>query len=174
MQNLMSIGRFSERSGLTIKALRLYDKVGLLPPAVVDFSSGYRYYSPEQLLVARRIRLLRSLDMPLGEIRALLSANEPDVIHMLLARHGRRMAERIAHYQQVLDRVPTLEEWCSSTGKEESVDRESKLYRCSFCGKDNAHVGRMIAGPKGVFICDECVTRCNELIAQEETRELGA
>ncbi len=45
--------------------------------------------------------------------------------------------------------------------------RRSKPYACSFCGKDNAHVERMIAGPKGVFICNECVDACNEIIARE-------
>ena len=41
-------------------------------------------------------------------------------------------------------------------------------YRCSFCAKDNAEVRRLIAGPNGVFICNECVAKCNEILAKEE------
>ena len=50
------------------------------------------------------------------------------------------------------------------------MDGQSKPYQCSFCGKDNAEVRRLIAGPHGVFICDECVTKCNEIIAEEEAQ----
>ena len=46
MRDLMSIGRFSRRTGLTVKALRLYDEMGILRPAVVGLTSGFRYYAP--------------------------------------------------------------------------------------------------------------------------------
>jgi hypothetical protein len=37
---------------------------------------------------------------------------------------------------------------------------------CSFCGKDRRRVQKLIAGP-GVFICNECVTLCNEVLAED-------
>ena len=40
-------------------------------------------------------------------------------------------------------------------------------YRCSFCGKAQAQVKRLIAGPDRVFICDECVALCGQIIAEE-------
>ena len=40
-------------------------------------------------------------------------------------------------------------------------------YQCSFCGKAQALVRRLIAGPDRVFICDECVTLCDQIIAEE-------
>ena len=40
-------------------------------------------------------------------------------------------------------------------------------YQCSFCGKAQAQVKRLIAGPDRVFICDECVTLCDQIIAEE-------
>ncbi len=43
---------------------------------------------------------------------------------------------------------------------------ESKQYRCSFCGKNQEQVKRIIAGP-GVYICDECVDLCSEIIKEE-------
>ena len=49
---------------LSVKALRHYDEQGLLSPAVVDPSSGYRYYRYSQANRAEAIRILRSLDMP--------------------------------------------------------------------------------------------------------------
>jgi len=41
-------------------------------------------------------------------------------------------------------------------------------YRCSFCGKSQEDVKRLIAGPGAVYICDECVELCREIIDEEE------
>ena len=49
-------------------------------------------------------------------------------------------------------------------------DRE-KLH-CSFCGKEQDSVKRLVAGP-GVYICDECIELCNEIIAEESEQETG-
>jgi len=47
------------------------------------------------------------------------------------------------------------------------------LLKCSFCGKSQKQVKKLIAGP-GVYICDECIDLCNEIIEEElsETSEL--
>jgi serine/threonine protein phosphatase PrpC len=68
----MSIGEFSERAGLSPKRLRSYAAAGLLLPAAIDSSSGYRYYSPEQMREARLIDALRTAGVALAEIGPLL------------------------------------------------------------------------------------------------------
>jgi ATP-dependent Clp protease ATP-binding subunit ClpX len=40
-------------------------------------------------------------------------------------------------------------------------------YRCSFCKKDQDAVKKLIAGPHGVFICNECVTLATEILSDE-------
>lgn len=70
--SLMSIGAFSRRARLSLKALRLYDRLGLLPPASVDPETGYRYYVEAQVDHARLIGLLRRLKMPLERIGLVL------------------------------------------------------------------------------------------------------
>jgi DNA-binding transcriptional MerR regulator len=77
MENLVPIGQFAAASRLSLKALRLYDENGLLPPARVDPDSGYRYYRLQQLGEATTIRLLRRAGMPLVEIRAFLADPAP-------------------------------------------------------------------------------------------------
>lgn len=72
--DLLSIGAFASRSRLSLKALRLYDELGLLPPAQVDPETGYRYYAAAQVDRARLIGLLRRLDMPLARIGRVLEA----------------------------------------------------------------------------------------------------
>lgn len=59
---LMTIGAFARQTRLSLKALRLYDELRLLPPASVDDSNGYRYYHAQQVERARLIGLLRRLD----------------------------------------------------------------------------------------------------------------
>lgn len=44
-------------------------------------------------------------------------------------------------------------------------------YRCSFCGKQQDEVQRLIAGPGGVYICNECVGLCNEILAEAEPEQ---
>jgi len=69
----MGIGEFAELSWLSPRALRLYDELGLLPPARVDPDSGYRWYAPAQLEQARLVASLRQLDIPLAQIKLILA-----------------------------------------------------------------------------------------------------
>ncbi|MEQ7128990.1 MerR family transcriptional regulator [Actinopolymorpha sp. B11F2] len=68
---LLTIGEFAKAAGLTPRALRLYDRLDLLPPTAVDPESGYRYYDPAQLERARLVASLRRLGMPLTDIRTV-------------------------------------------------------------------------------------------------------
>jgi DNA-binding transcriptional MerR regulator len=76
--SLLSIGEFARLSRLSPKALRLYDELGLLPPARVDPDSGYRWYEPDQLEPARLVAALRQLGMPLAGIKVIISSEPGD------------------------------------------------------------------------------------------------
>jgi len=52
------------------------------------------------------------------------------------------------------------------------IGESGDLFKCSFCGKSQKQVKKLIAGP-GVYICDECIDLCNEII-EEEFSEAGA
>ena len=47
------------------------------------------------------------------------------------------------------------------------MSRNDSQVRCSFCGRTQAQVRKLIAGPEGVYICDECVDVCAEIIEEE-------
>ncbi|MGW1542536.1 MerR family transcriptional regulator [Streptomyces sp. NPDC002309] len=85
-EELLTIGAFAARARLSAKALRLYDRLGLLAPAYVDEASGYRYYRAGQVERARLVALLRRLDMPLARIAEVVEAE------------GTRAADRLAAY----------------------------------------------------------------------------
>jgi DNA-binding transcriptional MerR regulator len=75
---LMTIGDFAARTRLSAKALRLYDRLGLLRPAQTDPVSGYRRYSADQVEAARLVGLLRRLGMPLAGIADVLALPPAD------------------------------------------------------------------------------------------------
>jgi DNA-binding transcriptional MerR regulator len=93
-QATLSLGRFAQAAGLTRKALRLYDQLEILVPDYVDPASGYRYYHPAQLEKARFIRLLREMEMPLADIRRVLSAETAEDAVMLVRQCQREFDSR--------------------------------------------------------------------------------
>jgi DNA-binding transcriptional MerR regulator len=98
MTELLTIGRVARLSGLTTKALRHYDSVGVLRPAEVDEENGYRRYSREHVEQARRIRILRELDVPLDEIRRILAGDDADE---RLRAHLRRVDSQLTRLQTI-------------------------------------------------------------------------
>lgn len=69
----MTIGEFARLSRLSAKALRRYDELGLLRPALVDPVNGYRYYDPAQVEGARLVAWLRRIGMPLSRIGRIVA-----------------------------------------------------------------------------------------------------
>jgi DNA-binding transcriptional MerR regulator len=74
---MLSIGDFARVAGVSTRTLRHYGEVGLLVPARVDDSSGYRYYDLAQLADLHRILALRDLGIGLDEIRKLVADGVP-------------------------------------------------------------------------------------------------
>ena len=106
--SLMTIGRFSRLTGLTVKALRHYDELGLLRPAAVDPATGYRSYSSAQVAVAEAIRTLRRLELPLDDISSLLATDDPAAVRRVLVDHQRRTAHRAAELNVILQGLQPL------------------------------------------------------------------
>jgi DNA-binding transcriptional MerR regulator len=88
---LMTIGRFSRLTGLSVGTLRHYDEVGLLSPASVDPASGYRRYHRDQAARARQIRMLRWDGLPIEEIRQVIDDPAGASARDVLTRHRRRL-----------------------------------------------------------------------------------
>jgi len=84
-RDLLSISKFADLTRLSLKALRLYNQLGLLQPPHTDPQNGYRYYEPDQLPRARMIRTLRDMDMPLAEIRRVLAMTDVSLAQTELA-----------------------------------------------------------------------------------------
>jgi DNA-binding transcriptional MerR regulator len=119
MSELLTIGDFSRMTFLTVKALRHYHDVGLLEPARTDPSSGYRYYRLEQVAQARLIRRLRDLDLPVDDVRSVLSAPDEATRNAVLVEHLDRMSRQLEQVQDTVDSLRRL-----LTDDEEKIEVE--------------------------------------------------
>jgi len=111
-QRLMPIGIFSRMTGLSHRALRLYADRGLLPPAHVDETTGYRYYDVHSIRAAEMIRLLRRLGVPLGEMGLYIDAAATDRLEVTLAQQKQRLEEeqtRLDAALRLLSRIDELD-----------------------------------------------------------------
>lgn len=106
---MRGIGRLARESGLTVSALRFYDGAGVLVPAHVDSRSSYRWYSDEQVLVARLVARLRRVGMPLADIRRVLAhRDDAAVVEAVLGAHLTRLEDGLADARRELLHVRSL------------------------------------------------------------------
>ncbi len=109
-EDLLTIGQFSEQTGLSLKALRLYHDKSMLVPVHIDQWSNYRYYAPQQVQRARCIRLLRETEMPLTMIEQFLELfeQEPVGARMVLQQYLQMYDAKVALVHQAAQRVTDL------------------------------------------------------------------
>ncbi|MBS2939915.1 MerR family transcriptional regulator [Nocardioides sp. J2M5] len=88
---MLAIGEFSRLTHLSIKTLRRYHEAGLLVPAAVDQSTGYRSYDGGQIPTAQVIHRLRELDVPLVDVRRIIESTDPDSRAALVSDHLARL-----------------------------------------------------------------------------------
>ncbi|WP_062645356.1 MerR family transcriptional regulator [Streptomyces maremycinicus] len=100
---LLTIGAFAARARLSAKALRLYDRLGLLAPAHIDEVSGYRYYRAGQVERARLVAMLRQLDMPLARIAEVVETADGTASAELLAAYWGDVEARFAAQRTLAD-----------------------------------------------------------------------
>ena len=112
----------------------------------------------------RAVRLFYLSDLSYKETAALLGIAEGAVrTRLFKARGTLRGTLRVLAEEEhlVMTEQKTVEAGTPATP-------QKKHYACSFCAKDQMEVHRLIAGPGGVYICDECISLCNQIIAEEE------
>ena len=90
MTDMLSIGAFAAIGQVSVRTLRHWDAVGLLPPARVDEWTGYRYYSAAQLHTLHRIVALRDLGFGLEQVRTMIAdgISAADLGELLRARRA--------------------------------------------------------------------------------------
>jgi DNA-binding transcriptional MerR regulator len=100
---MFSIGEFARLGGVSVRTLRHYDEIGLLPPATVDPDTGYRGYTARQLTQLNRILALKDLGLSLTQARRLLNGVTVEELGgMLILRRAQLEHELDQHKNQLL------------------------------------------------------------------------
>ena len=100
---MLKIGEFSKTTGVTVKALRHYERLGLIKPYWIDKYTGYRYYDQSQVLQVNRIKYLKSMGFSLQQIRQLLMQSlTPDEQQFLFESKRKELQKQIESDQRRL------------------------------------------------------------------------
>ena len=105
---LLAIGDFSRATQLSVKMLRHYHQIGLLEPVDVDRATGYRRYSTDQISTAQIIRRFRALEMPLDDIRTVMSTTDIRQRNELINAHLMRLESQLAHTKRAVESLREL------------------------------------------------------------------
>jgi len=98
---LFTIGELARIMGMTVKALRFYERIGLLEPHYIDPRTKYRYYSSAQLMRLDIIKAARSMGMSMKEINHVLGEKDGQALISSLAKQGERVAEKIEELRRM-------------------------------------------------------------------------
>ncbi len=108
MSAMVTIGEFSRLTHVSVKALRHYHEIGLLPPNEIDPVTGYRRYAVSQVATAQLIRRLRELDMPLPGVFAVVVATDEPSRDAAIRDHLLRMEAELDRTRGVVAALRSL------------------------------------------------------------------
>ncbi|SFD93721.1 DNA-binding transcriptional regulator, MerR family [Bacillus sp. OV194] len=105
MKNRFSIGQMAKLHNIPVKTLRYYDEIGLFTPVNVDPVSGYRYYSIEQFELLDIIYYLKSMGVPLKQIKLQLEKRNLNSFLDILQKHKEDAEEKIRELESISKRL---------------------------------------------------------------------
>ena len=114
--DLMMIGEIADFFGVSRKAMRLYEKKGIIKPVKVDAANGYRYYSAEQVQQLNALLELKALGFSLDEIKMIIDGKTPKALLLEMLEKKRQA------WQEAMN---------SARYKEECLDEIIKNLRVS-------------------------------------------
>lgn len=117
MKNYLSIGEISKIKGVSVKSLRYYGEIGILPPVYVNKETGYRYYSVEQLVIVDLIIVCLDLDIPLKNFREYLAEDGSVDVGKLLADGKNIATEKVKKLKSTIAFLNTMSQHIVRTNK---------------------------------------------------------
>ena len=135
MDYKFKIGELAHMFDVSIRALRLYDKLGILTPGHIDEKTGYRYYITQQVYELQTILSLKSVGFTLMEIKAVLGDdNHPSQLLELLRQKRASWLDRIEvakfNVKLIAEMEKTAEEAAGHV-KSGAVDEDERAHRLS-------------------------------------------
>ena len=108
---LLKIGELAALAGISVKALRVYEKKNVIKPVRVDEASGYRYYSADQLEQVESLMELQDMGFSLAEIEQILSGERSkEEILKLFEEKERSLKEVLWKTQSRLEELGSIKD----------------------------------------------------------------
>jgi len=114
-KKLFTIGEISKIKGITRKALRFYEKIGLLKPYRVDPSNRYRYYSIEQFVHVDIIKAARVMDISPMELKAVFKNKDTVELMEFLDSQMEKAARKMDELRQTIRRINAVQKSISNS-----------------------------------------------------------
>ena len=151
---MFRIGDFAKIARVSVKTLHHYDEIGLLKPELVHATTGYRYYSIDQLPRLNRILVLKDLGFTLNQIRSVLNEGlSSSELRGMLRLKEAELTNQILEEQECLERVKV---------RLRQIEREDTQYDYDILVKSIE--SQTIASARGILpITDDTFQQCAEL-----------
>lgn len=117
---MLTIGQFAKVCKVTIKAIRYYEKIGLLSPAWVDDRNQYRYYTSKQADIINKITLLKEMGIPLKSMEGIIKNTvDQEEIGALLVEHRKSLIRQL---ELCNNRLAKLGRWRKTLDSNELIE----------------------------------------------------
>ena len=134
----IKIGEFAAFCNLSVRALRLYDRMELVKPVRIDPATGYRYYNPEQLRTVNAIISYKKVGFSLAEIRELLSPEitSAEIIQKLKdkLKSNRKSADSCRYHNESIQNI--LDAYQAGESPESEQEAALRLSRIACLEND--------------------------------------
>ena len=108
---LLKIGEVADFFQISVKAVRIYEKKGIIAPAYVDPESGYRYYTPDQLLQLAALLELKALGFSLDEIKdVMVGESSKEALYKAMEEKRRNWENLAIMAQSKMDAIESISE----------------------------------------------------------------
>ncbi|MBQ8800547.1 MAG: MerR family transcriptional regulator [Lachnospiraceae bacterium] len=108
---LLKIGEVADFFQISVKAVRIYEKKGIIVPSYVDPESGYRYYTPDQLHQLAALLELKALGFSLDEIKdVMVGGSSKETLYKAMQEKRRNWENLMTMAQSKIDAIESISE----------------------------------------------------------------
>ena len=121
-ETLLKIGEVADFFQISVKAVRIYEKKGIITPAYIDPESGYRYYTPDQLHQLAALLELKALGFSLDEIKdVMVGESSKEVLYKAMQAKLRNWENLVIMAQSKMDAIESISERLVSSKEAEKL-----------------------------------------------------
>lgn len=119
---LLKIGEVADFFQISVKAVRIYEKKGIITPAYIDPESGYRYYTPDQLHQLAALLELKALGFSLDEIKdVMVGESSKEALYKAMQEKLRNWENLVIMAQSKMDAIESISERLVSSKEAEKL-----------------------------------------------------